>query len=705
MEKGLDKQMDAIIIFGGTTEGRELAEALGDTATEVYLCVATAYGASLLPRYSNVKVCTGRMDAGDMEALLQTVKPGLVVDATHPYAVVVTENIKKVCQRLSCPLLRILREEADSGGIFGGAAHKTAGSVEGERIFVSSVEAAAAYLADTKGKILITTGSKELEKYAGIEAYRSRCIARVLPDLAVIEKCAGLGFTGRNLIAMQGPFSEEMNYQMLKQTGCSYLVTKDSGKEGGYAEKCKAAMRAGVKLIVVARPGEAAGDNTVNSGGKETAMSLQEALEYLSGMYDLNLKRTAYLIGAGPGAAELFTGEAVSCLQESDCVIGAERILKSCSRIVQKPQFSAYRAEDVAAILREHREFRKAALVYSGDIGFYSGGMGMAELLKDFKVVLVSGISTVQYFLNRIGAGWQDTELVSRHGRQTCLIPLLLRKGKVFTLLGRDGEAAEICRSLIELGLDGVRVAVGESLSYPEERIVQGTPQELQEMEFDRLSVMYLEYKREEGSRVVTPGLRDKCFIRNCGGEHAVLEGKPVPMTKQGIRILSLAMLELTEDAVVYDIGAGTGSVAVEAARLCPAGYVYAIERKRQAAELIKRNRIRFHTENLSIAEGAAPEILDTLPAPTHVFIGGSGGNLLEIIETVRKKNPAARFVVNAVTLETMAQIQRIPEVFSEYQDMEVLLAGLSKSGTAGNYHMMYAENPVLIVCFGGILL
>ena len=355
--------MAAIIIFGGTTEGRELAEALGGERLEAHLCVATAYGASLLPKFDNIKIHMGRLEAEDMERLLQSEETELAVDATHPYAAAVTENIRKICQKLSYPLLRILREDTQA------AIHEMAVShdkMPEDVIFMDSVEEAAAFLAATQGKILITTGSKELEKYTIIEDYQNRCVARVLPILSVMEKCAGLGFAGKNLIAMQGPFSEEMNYQMLKQADCRYLVTKDSGKEGGYEEKCEAALRAGVKLVVVKRPREAAGETAIDNHVSDAfqAMSLSEAIDYLSARYGLMKKRTVYLIGAGPGAAELFTGEAVRCLQEADCVIGAQRILQSCEQIVQKPQFCAYKAEDVAEFLKAHSEYRKAALVY-----------------------------------------------------------------------------------------------------------------------------------------------------------------------------------------------------------------------------------------------------------------------------------------------------------------------------------------------------
>lgn len=173
-------------------------------------------------------------------------------------------------------------------------------------------------------------------------------------------------------------------------------------------------------------------------------------------------------------------------------------------------------------------------------------------------------------------------------------------------------------------------------------------------------------------------------------------------MTKQEIRILSLAKLRLFEDSVVFDIGAGTGSVAVEAALSCEKGKVYAIEQKKEGVKLIQKNKRRFGADNLIIVEGTAPGCLSCLPKPTHVFIGGSGGNLIDIIRTVKHLNSEVRFVINAVTLETMAQIEQIREEFPEYLGMEVILANVARAKELGRYHLMSAENPVYIASFGG---
>lgn len=185
-------------------------------------------------------------------------------------------------------------------------------------------------------------------------------------------------------------------------------------------------------------------------------------------------------------------------------------------------------------------------------------------------------------------------------------------------------------------------------------------------------------------------GIPDSEFIR---GE--------VPMTKQEVRILSVAKLQLDKASVVYDIGAGTGSVSIEAAMQCPDGRVYAIEKAPEGISLIDANRKKFNIGNIELVEGIAPQCMERLPAPTHVFIGGSGGRLVDIIKAVRKKNPKVRFVLNAVTLETMGELMKLQGLFPEYADMEVIQVSVSRAKVLGNHHLMRAENPVCIAAFG----
>lgn len=661
-----------IVIFGGTVEGRMLAEALPDGDFKLHICVATEYGASLLPQKENIIVHQGRMNEEEMRAFLLETAPSYCLDATHPYAAAVTENLQSVCGKLEIPYIRVYRQEESLGDF----------------ISVESVEKAAEFLSKVSGNIFLTTGSKELYKYAVIPDYRNRCFARVLPTVEVMEKCRELGFEGKNLIAMQGPFSEEMNYAMLKQTQSEWMVTKNSGKEGGYQEKCEAAIRAGVKLLVVERPIEP------QKAQKVTAMSLSEAIQFLQSLSPTIEvpKRKVFLVSVGPGNPELLTQKAIEVIRDSDVLIGAQRMLSVCGEAVKgaerKPSYQCYGKEEIADFLKKHREYRRAAILYSGDIGFYSGAKGMRDLLNEFEIEEVSGISSVVYFLNKLGISWDETTLVSCHGQQINLIPLIKEKKRVCALLGERSQISQISAELLKLGLDEVTVTVGERLSYTDERMISGKPSEMQDQEFAPLSVVLFENSNPV-KRKVCAGISDGDFLR-----------ERVPMTKEEIRTLSLSKLRLTEDSVVYDVGAGTGSVSVEAAQLCTGGRVYAIERKKEAIELIGRNKHHFQVENLEVVEGTAPDCLESLPAPTHVFIGGSSGKLPEIIERIRQKNPNARFVISAVTLETIAELQGLKEKLPDLPEMEIIQVNVARSRTLGAYHLMEAENPVMIAAF-----
>lgn len=279
-----------VVIFGGTTEGRQLAEYLIQLnkkqkmqTIEVHVCVASEYGAQVLPDDAALKVHVGRLEQADMQEFLQKVQADICVDATHPYAVIVTQNIYQACKVVGVPYVRVRRDmqeeprSTDSGMQMSGthiadAAGKRYTNETSDSIYVRDIQAAVDYLKSVTGNILITTGSKELHLYTQIPDYESRCTARVLPTPSVVEACTELGFTGKHLICMQGPFDLEMNLATLRYANADFLVTKASGKNGGYDEKCEAALAAGVHLVVIGRPREQV----------EPVMSLAQAEKYLT---------------------------------------------------------------------------------------------------------------------------------------------------------------------------------------------------------------------------------------------------------------------------------------------------------------------------------------------------------------------------------------------------------------------------------------
>ena len=242
-----------ILIFAGTTEGRMLAQYASQHGIGCYVSTATEYGKSILEGLEGVECICGRMDQKEMEIFISERGIRLVIDATHPFAVEVSENIRAACEKEKVQYVRCLRERLDEHETEGGAA-KDYGM--DNVVIVDSVEQAAEYLRGTAGNILIATGSRDLSLYTRIDGYEKRCFARVLSTGEAVEESIKLGFRGRHLIAMQGPFSKEMNLALLHQTNAKYFVTKESGKAGGFGEKLEAAKAAGAVLVAVARPME-----------------------------------------------------------------------------------------------------------------------------------------------------------------------------------------------------------------------------------------------------------------------------------------------------------------------------------------------------------------------------------------------------------------------------------------------------------------
>lgn len=226
-----------VVLFGGTTEGRELSRKIAALGAVVTVCVATDLGAEEQGCADGITVRVGRLDAAQMAEVLRGA--ALCVDATHPYATEATRNIRAAAQTAGVAYSRLVRPAS--------------ALPEGSVVMPTAAEAAA-YLADKPGNILLATGAKELPAFAGLAP--AQLYPRVLPTVASITACEAAGIPHRNIIAMQGPFSAALNTALLRQFAIEYLVTKDGGAQGGFAEKAEAATACGVRLVVLRRPAE-----------------------------------------------------------------------------------------------------------------------------------------------------------------------------------------------------------------------------------------------------------------------------------------------------------------------------------------------------------------------------------------------------------------------------------------------------------------
>ncbi len=403
--------------------------------------------------------------------------------------------------------------------------------------------------------------------------------------------------------------------------------------------------------------------------------------------------KQVYLVGIGPGNEKWMTIEGREILRQCDAIIGADRMVEQAlcilgeSEKTSKKRLKSYKAEEIRAWLGAQENIQKAAIVLSGDTGFYSGARKLKEALSEYEVIVLPGISSIVYLAGKLGVSWEDAKLASIHGRSQNYIQMIARNEKTFLLFGGSGCEETFCKKIKEYEWTELTFWIGRNLSYPEEEIIVRNLKELCPEDLEGLCTILVLNK--------TPDLR----IGRSIPDEEWIRGN-VPMTKEEVRTLSIAKLQLFEHAVVYDIGAGTGTIAVEAAGKSDSIRVYAIEQKEEGIRLIEENKRKFKADWVTPIYGKAPEVLEKLEPPTHVFIGGSSGNLKEILACVKEKNPEVRIVLNAISLETMKEVLEAQEC-GLLKNPEIVQVGISKARTLGAYHMMTGLNPIYIISDG----
>ncbi len=386
------------------------------------------------------------------------------------------------------------------------------------------------------------------------------------------------------------------------------------------------------------------------------------------------------IVGVGMGNINTLTIEGKNHIDKAEVLIGAKRMVKAVNT-GNKPFFYSFDGNEIKNFIQSSN-YQNYVVLMSGDTGFYSGTAPLLPILKEYEVKVIPGITTVSYFCSKIKLSWEDACLLSLHGREENIVLAVRQHIKTFALT--DGRIGVMCRKLTQAGLGFVQIYVGENLSYENERIIKGTAEEFQNADFAPLSAVFIvnpDYKTQYHI-----GIPDDEFIRGT-----------VPMTKSEIRAIILSKLKLKEDSILYDIGAGTGSVSIEMAFLAKKGLVYAIEQKEEAIQLIKKNQDKFQIDNLRVISGTAPEVMEILEKPDMAFIGGSKGNMEDIIQSLLNKNPGIRLVISSIALETLTEALRLMKEF-EFEEVDVVQASISKTKEAGSYHMLMGQNPVFII-------
>lgn len=743
-----------VMLFAGTTEGRLLCEFLSEKNIKACVCVTTSYGEQLLPSGENMEICTGALDRAQMEEKLSSFRPQLVIDATHPYARLATENIRAACGFLNLPYIRVVREScgkekngAETAVVAGETAGpeknaepekttgltKTAGpgknawpeitditqkigGQEESRLLTEadSMEEAAKLLEKMEGNILVTTGSKELEALRGLPGFSKRIFARILPQPEMMQKCMEMGLPGRHIICMQGPFSEEMNYAMLRETNARILLTKESGAAGGFPEKLRGAKRAGAAVVVVKRPVEEEGCSVeevkalLQNGGRDTGSDgrpynsqallsgdTSAAVQIDGGNTVPCLRQNISILGIGMGSADSMTEGVKKLLSRAGLVAGAGRMLDACGLTEGTADgrrvLCAWEPDIICRAIEESGEAQTAVLM-SGDSGFYSGTKKLLQALEAYReqmkgrrevtIHVEPGISSLSYFASRLQISWEDAKILSCHGKEENLLAAVAGHRKTFVLT--EGQTGEICAELTAGGLGDTLVYEGTNLSGPGETIRKYPAREYRREGKDGLTVLFLINDRY--GRFPVTGIPEESFLRG-----------RVPMTKSEVRSVILSKLSVKEEDIVYDCGAGTGSVSVELALAAGKGRVYAVECDPEGIELIRRNGEKFGCRNLTAVEGMAPQVLEGLPAPDAVFIGGTKGRLSGILEALRQKKKPMRICLSAVTLETVSEALGCVESF-RLQNAGACQIAVTGLQPIGGLHMLKAQNPIFLI-------
>ncbi len=707
--------MKQVFLFSGTKEGRRLARRLGAAGIETVVSVSPEYG-TVTPEDAGpgdpTEFLFEQMNEEETEATLRRVAPKIVVDATHPFALDASERIRAAAERAGVPYLRLKRKSKDAPD---------------RKVFLfAGLDEAITALCRTSGNILVTTGADTLSEFTSSESLKDRLYVRIPPTKECFDICDSLEIPRERIIAMQGPFTEEMNRATLRSYGIRHLVTKQNRNSGGFSEKIFAAQETETAVYVLGAP-------------EEDGISYAEVLDRLGELLSVDLRDTVTitvsLVGTGPGDRACMTEEAGRAIREADVLFGEKQQLlpfRSGKKIYPYVHGDEIlpRMEQLLQEARQGDPHVRVAVLLAGDTGFHSGATGLIFYLTNWRrrmllsdtgrlqmlIRTYPGISSVQLLAARLQDHWDNAYVADLSREETTWQEVFRRVNseKRSYLLPTGVEDVERLRKwVLENDTERERYSLyaGYQLSFREERIFADEgqrpgigaedavcdpfPDILPEGQYTvmiRNNTPESEAGQDE-SQVLT-GLSNEEFLRE----------KDIPLIREEVRTIALSKLRLTEPAVVYDIGSNSGSLAVELGRILKNSRIYAIEKEKERVDLVRRNIRHLSATGVEVVEGEAPEVLEGIEAPTHVLVEGSEGRLFSILQTVFQRTSNARAVILADTLEAKTELAQLlsGSVITEYTilEPEYIELNVSHNRKMGRHHALKAETPVAILSF-----
>ncbi|MDO4555412.1 MAG: precorrin-6y C5,15-methyltransferase (decarboxylating) subunit CbiE [Lachnospiraceae bacterium] len=395
-----------------------------------------------------------------------------------------------------------------------------------------------------------------------------------------------------------------------------------------------------------------------------------------------------YLIGAGPGEKDYILPKGIHYMKNAAGIIGASRLLPVLKELTGREEgfYPFGKIDETLELAETLMKKGTVAITVSGDPLMYSFFKTIQNKKPDWTIEVVPGIGSLQMLGAAFGMTMEEAAIISVHGRNKTKgsIALAVKEHeKTFFLCGKEQNPSWLSKIMLEYGMDKVTVYAGANLSYEDQILKSGSPMEMENVSMPELSVAMI-YNPSPEKVAKKAMLKDEDFIR----------GK-TPMTKEEIRAVIMMKMGVLPDSIVWDIGAGTGSISIECARQCPYGEVHGIEKESDAMELMKKNKEKFEVDQLFLYQGKAMEIIPTLPIPDAVFIGGSGKELKNILGYIAGMDMQIKVVISAVTVETIAECNKYLEIYDDNYQITQLTAGRSRK--IGSYHIMDTNNPVMI--------
>jgi precorrin-6Y C5,15-methyltransferase (decarboxylating) len=403
-----------------------------------------------------------------------------------------------------------------------------------------------------------------------------------------------------------------------------------------------------------------------------------------------------HIIGIGGDGLGGLTGRARELLLSAEVVFGPEQTLALLPELKAECRPLSSDLQTVLATLEEFfRRPSRAVLLAPGDPLFYGVARYLCDRLGKERFEVLPHVSCMQLAFARIKESWEEAYLTNLANHPLEEVLDRIRTAETVGLFTSEAQdPPHVARQLLARGLDYFRAFVCENLGGPDERVTQGELADIQGMEFSPLNVLILKRKPDRPDR---PGVPDS-YLRFGNPDDVFAQSRPKSglITQAEVRCLALARLCLHPGDVVWDVGAGSGSVAIEAARLCDPGMVYAIEQDAADYHLILANAETFGVRNLKAIHGTAPAVFEGLPAPDAAFIGGTGHEIGQLLHaTFTALRPGGRLVVNVASLESLSATYA---VLKELGRVQVLMVNVAHGVEQLDRLRFEAANPTFLL-------